>query len=171
MINPTNSQRLESDLDLVYAGSKDQVIMIEGSANELPEEDFIAALHFAQENVAKICAAQEELRGICGKPKREYELTLAKPELLEIGYQVAGDRIEEAIYAPNKIQRQKQVGALRDEVEVAIKAAYPEATDFDVEQVFEYIQKKAFRISIMEQDKRPVNHNFNPLKMLTHDIK
>ena len=103
VINPTNSQRQESDLDLVYAGSKDQVIMIEGSANELPEEDFIAALHFAQENVAKICAAQEELRGICGKPKREYELTVAKPELLEIGYQVAGDRIEEAIYAPNKI--------------------------------------------------------------------
>ncbi len=170
VINPTNSQRLESDLDLVYAGSKDQVIMIEGSANELPEEDFIAALHFAQENVAKICAAQEELRGICGKPKREYELTLAKPELLEIGYQVAGDRIEEAIYAPNKIPRQKQTGALRDEVEAAIKAAYPEATDFDVEQVFESIQKKAFRISIMEQDKRADGRAIKQLRPLEAEV-
>ncbi len=170
IINPTNDERLESDLDLVYAGSKDQVIMIEGSAKELPEEDFIAALHVAQENVAKICAAQEELRGICGKPKREYELTLAKPELLEIGYQVAGDRIEEAIYAPNKIQRQKQVGALRDEVEAAIKAAHPEATDFDVEQVFEYIQKKAFRISIMEQDKRADGRAIKQLRPLHAEV-
>ena len=170
VINPTNSQRTESDLDLVYAGSKDQVIMIEGSANELPEEDFIAALRFAQENVAKICAAQEELRGMCGKPTREYELTLAKPELLEIGYQVAGDRIEDAIYAPNKIQRQKQVGALRDEVEAKIKETYPEATDFDVEQVFEYIQKKAFRISIMEQGKRADGRAIKQLRPLSAEV-
>ncbi len=170
VINPTNSQRLESDLDLIYAGTKDQVIMIEGSAKELPEADFIAALHVAQENVAKICAAQEELRAACGKPKREYELTVAKPELLEIGYQVAGDRIEEAIYAPNKVQRQKQVGALRAEVEAAIKAAHPESTDFDVEQVFEYIQKKAFRISIMEHDKRADGRAIKQLRPLCAEV-
>ena len=63
--------------------------------------------------------------------------------MLEIGYEIAGDRIEEAIYAPSKVERQKKVGALRDEVEAAIKERHPEATDFDVEQVFEYIQKKA----------------------------
>ncbi len=170
VINPTNDVREESDLDLVYAGTKDQVIMIEGSALELPEEEFIKALRFAQENVAIICAAQEELRGICGKEKREYSLTLAKPELLEIGYQIAGDRIEQAIYAPNKVQRQKQVGALRDEVEAAIKAAYPEASAFDVEQVFEYIQKKAFRISIMENGKRADGRGLKDLRPLAGEI-
>ena len=170
VINPTNAQREESTLDLVYAGTKDQVIMIEGSANELPEADFVAAMRFAQENVAKICAAQEELRGLCGKPTREYELTLAKPELLEIGYQIAGSRIEEAIYAPNKVQRQKQVGALRDEVEAAIKEAHPDATAFDVEQVFEYIQKKAFRISIMEQGKRADGRSIGELRKLVGEI-
>lgn len=121
VINPTNSQREHSQLDLVFAGTKDQVIMIEGSANELPEEDFIAALRVAQENVKVICEKQEELRAVCGKEKRAYELCLAKPELLEIGYEIAGDRIEEAIYAPSKVERQKKVGALRDEVEAAIK--------------------------------------------------
>ncbi len=166
IINPTNQEREESDLDLVYAGTKDQVIMIEGSALELPEADFVAALRLAQENVAIICAAQEELRGLCGKETRDYELVVAKPELLEIGYQIAGDRIEEAIYAPNKLQRQKQVGALRNEVEAAIKSAHPESTDFDVEQVFEYIQKKAFRISIMENDKRADGRGLKQLRQL-----
>ncbi len=170
IVNPTNPQREESDLDLVYAGSKDQVIMIEGSANELPEADFIAALRFAQEQVAIICAAQEELRGLCGKETRDYELVLAKPELLEIGYQIAGDRIEEAIYAPNKLQRQRQVGALRDEVEAAIKQSHPDSTDFDVEQVFEYIQKKAFRISIMEQNKRADGRDLHQLRQLVGEI-
>ena len=169
-INPTNSQREHSQLDLVFAGTKDQVIMIEGSANELPEEDFIAALRVAQENVKVICEKQEELRAVCGKEKRAYELCLAKPELLEIGYEIAGDRIEEAIYAPSKVERQKKVGALRDEVEAAIKERHPEATDFDVEQVFEYIQKKAFRISIMEKDKRADGRALKQLRPLTAEV-
>ena len=170
VINPTNSQREHSQLDLVFAGTKDQVIMIEGSANELPEEDFIAALRVAQENVKVICEKQEELRAVCGKEKRTYELCLAKPELLEIGYEIAGDRIEEAIYAPSKVERQKKVGALRDEVEAAIKERHPEATDFDVEQVFEYIQKKAFRISIMEKDKRADGRALKQLRPLTAEV-
>ena len=170
VINPTNSQREHSQLDLVFAGTKDQVIMIEGSANELSEEDFIAALRVAQENVKVICEKQEELRAVCGKEKRAYELCLAKPELLEIGYEIAGDRIEEAIYAPSKVERQKKVGALRDEVEAAIKERHPEATDFDVEQVFEYIQKKAFRISIMEKDKRADGRALKQLRPLTAEV-
>lgn len=170
IINPTNSQRENSQLDLVFAGTKDQVIMIEGSALELPEEDFIAALRLAQENVKIICEKQEELRSICGKEKRSYELCLAKPELLEIGYEIAGDRIEDAIYASSKVERQKKVGALRNEVEAAIKERHPEATDFDVEQVFEYIQKKAFRISIMDKDKRADGRALKQLRPLTAEI-
>lgn len=170
VINPTNAQREESELDLVYVGNKTDVIMIEGAAHELSEEDFIQALRFAQENVTRLCEAQEELARQCGKPKRSYELIVAKPELLEIGYEIAGDRIEDAIYADSKVERQKKVGALRDEVETAIKERYPEATDFDVEQVFEYIQKKAFRISIMEKGKRADGRDLKELRPLTAEI-
>lgn len=170
VINPTNTQRKESSLDLVYVGNKTDVIMIEGAANELPEEEFVQALRFAQENVAKLCEAQEELARVAGKPKRSYELMLAKPDLLEIGYEIAGDRIEDAIYADSKVERQKKVGALRDEVEAAIKERHPEATDFDVEQVFEYIQKKAFRISIMEKNKRADGRELKQLRPLMAEI-
>ncbi len=170
VINPTHEQREESDLDLVYVGNKTDVIMIEGQADELPEEDFVKALHAAQEAVAKIIAAQEELVAAAGKPKREYELTVAKDELLEIGYEIAGDRIEEAIYAPTKTERAKKVGALRDEVEAAIKERVPEATDFDVEQVFEYIQKKAFRISIMEKGVRADGRAIGDLRPLYGEV-
>jgi polyribonucleotide nucleotidyltransferase len=97
VINPTHDQREESDLDLVYVGSKNEVIMIEGSALEMPEPEFVKSLHFAQAAVQQIVAAQEQLIAKCGKPKREYTVTVAKKDLLEVAYEIAGDRIEAAI--------------------------------------------------------------------------
>jgi polyribonucleotide nucleotidyltransferase len=170
LINPTHDERAESDLDLIYVGDKTNVIMIEGQADELPEDEFIKALHFAQEAVAKLVAAQEELTKLAGKEKRSYELTVAKDNLLEIAYEIAGDRIEAAIYAPSKTERAKKVGALRDEVEAAIKERAPEATDFDVEQAFEYLQKKAFRISIMEKGVRADGRSINDLRTLYGEV-
>jgi polyribonucleotide nucleotidyltransferase len=170
IINPTFDERSESDLDLVYVGNKTDVIMIEGAANEIPEEEFVKALYFAQEAVQKLIAAQEELVALAGKAKRDYTVTVAKDELLEIGYEVAGSRIEEAIYAASKVERGKKVGILRDEVEAQIKARYPESTDFDVEQVFEYIQKKAFRISIMDKGLRADGRKIGDLRPLFAEI-
>jgi polyribonucleotide nucleotidyltransferase len=166
VINPTHDERENSDLDLIYVGNKQDVIMIEGAADELPEADFIAALHHAQTAVQKIIAAQEELVKLAGKEKRTFDPILAKENLLEIGYEIAGSRIEEAIYAPTKTERARKVGALRDEVEAAIKERAPEATDFDIEQTFEYIQKKAFRISIMDKGVRADGRTIDQLRPL-----
>ncbi|MFM7606622.1 MAG: polyribonucleotide nucleotidyltransferase [Prosthecobacter sp.] len=154
VVNPTHSQREASDLDLVYVGNKTDVIMIEGAANELPEADFVRALHFAQSEVSKIVIAQEELTKLAGKAKREVPLMLVRDELLEIAYAIAGDRIEGALYTPSKVARGKAVGALKDEVEAAIKAKFPEATGFEISQAFDYLQKKAFRISILDKKNR-----------------
>ncbi len=167
IINPTQSQRLDSDLDLVYVGNKTDVIMIEGAANELPEAEFVKALHFAQGEVTKIVAAQEELTKLAGKPKREVPLMLVKDELLEIAYAVAGDRIEGALYTPSKVARGKAVGALKDEVAEAIKAKFPEATAFEVSQAFDYLQKKAFRISILDKQSRCDGRGIDQLRPLS----
>lgn len=170
VINPTHDQRENSDLDLVYVGNKTDVIMIEGQADELPEEEFIKALHFAQEAVTKLVEVQEQLVKLAGKEKRTFDAVLAKENLLEIAYEIAGDRIEAAIYAPTKTERAKKVGALRDEVEAAIKERAPEATDFDVEQAFEYLQKKAFRISIMDKGVRADGRSINQLRPLYGEV-
>ncbi|MCU0778648.1 MAG: polyribonucleotide nucleotidyltransferase, partial [Akkermansiaceae bacterium] len=170
VINPTHDQRENSDLDLIYVGNKTDVIMIEGQADELPEDEFIKALHFAQLAVTKLVEAQEELVKLAGKEKRGFDAILAKENLLEIAYEIAGDRIEGAIYAPTKTERARKVGALRDEVEAAIKERAPEATDFDVEQAFEYLQKKAFRISIMEKGVRADGRGIGDLRPLYGEI-
>ena len=170
LINPTHDERAESDLDLVYVGSKNDVIMIEGSALELPEPEFIKSLHFAQAAVQKIIAAQEELIAKCAKPKREYTVTVAKDELLEVAYEIAGSRIEDAIYAASKVERGKKVGALRNEVEAAIMERFPQTTEFEIEQAFEYLQKKAFRISIMEKGLRADGRKVGDLRPLYGEV-
>src|SRR5215469_10954203 len=65
--NPTHSQMLDSDLDLVYVGNETELVMFEGSANEISEADFNAALKFGQEAIQPMIAAQNELRTRCGK--------------------------------------------------------------------------------------------------------
>jgi len=170
IINPTFEQREESDLDLVYVGNKTDVIMVEGAGDEVPEEEFVKALEHAQVAVTKLVEAQEELVRLAGKEKREYTVTVAKDDLLAIGYEIAGDRIEDAIYAASKVERAKKVGALRDEVEAAIKERNPATTDFEIEQVFEYIQKKAFRLSIMEKGVRADGRTPAELRPLIAEI-
>ena len=168
--NPTHSQRERSDLNLVYAGTADQVIMIEGEAKEMPESEFIASLHFAQAQVALMVAAQVELVGLAPKEKREMPLFAVRDALNDIAYQVAGDRIEGAIYNASKAARGKAVGALKNEVKGAILTQFPDATPFEVSQAFENLQKKAFRRSILDHGKRADGRGTLDLRQLSGEV-
>jgi polyribonucleotide nucleotidyltransferase len=168
--NPTHSQRVESDLDLVYVGTRDEVIMIEGAAHEMPEAEFIQALEFAHSQARLMVEAQLELAAKVGKAKREVPLMLVKDELLEVAYAVAGDRIEAAIYLPSKVARGKAVEGLRDEVSAAVKQKYPDATPFEISQAFDYLQKKAFRISILDKGVRCDGRKLDELRRLGAEV-
>ncbi|EDY18898.1 Polyribonucleotide nucleotidyltransferase [Chthoniobacter flavus Ellin428] len=168
--NPTHSQMADSDLDLVYVGNATDVIMIEGAGDEVPEEQFIAALHFAQTEVSKIVALQQELAQKVGKAKRQAALFTVKDELMEVAYAVAGDRIEAAIYNKSKVARQKAIAALKDEVSAAIIAKYPEATKFEISQAFDYLQKKAFRVSILDKQTRCDGRGLDQIRDLSAEV-
>jgi polyribonucleotide nucleotidyltransferase len=154
IVNPTHTERQDSDLNIVYVGSEKDIIMIEGEANEVPEEEFIKALDFAQAHVQTLVALQKDLAAKAGKPKRNVTLMPPREELLEIAYSVAGDRIEAAIYTPGKVARMKAIDALKEEVQNAIIEKNIECTPFDISQAFEYLEKKAFRISILDRKTR-----------------
>jgi polyribonucleotide nucleotidyltransferase len=168
--NPKHSDRVNSDLNLVYVGNENDVIMIEGEADELPETEFVKALHFAQAEVKKIVAAQKELAAKVGKTKREMPLFVVKDEIMEVAYQVAGDRIEGAIYTPSKVDRIKAVNALKDEVEAAIKAKFPEVTPFEISSAFDYLQKKAFRVSILDKSVRCDGRGLDQIRPLSAEV-
>jgi polyribonucleotide nucleotidyltransferase len=165
--NPTHAQRAESDLDLVYVGTENDVIMIEGAGNEIPEEEFIKALEFGHVEAVKMIVAQKELAAMVNKAKREMPLFTVKDEVMEVAYEIAGSRIEGALYTPSKVARSKAVNALKDEVGTAIKAKFPEATPFEISQAFDYLQKKAFRVAILDRKSRCDGRGLGDLRQLS----
>jgi polyribonucleotide nucleotidyltransferase len=168
--NPTHAEREQSDLDLIYVGTENDVIMIEGAAKELPEADFIKSLEFAHGHAREMIRAQKELAAKVGKPKREMPLLQVNPDLLEIAYTVAGERIEGALYTPGKVARSKAIEALREEVKKSILEKNPEADKFSINQAFDYVQKKAFRKSILEKQKRMDGRGYQDLRQIDCEV-
>ncbi|MDQ2825149.1 MAG: polyribonucleotide nucleotidyltransferase [Verrucomicrobiota bacterium] len=168
--NPTHDERVESDLDLIYVGTENDVIMIEGAAKEIPEADFVKALEFAHGHAREMIRIQKELAAQVGKPKREMPLLHVDPTLLDIAYQVAGDKIEGALYTEGKVARSKAVEALREQVKAAIVEKHPEADKFAITQAFDYVQKKAFRKSILEKQKRMDGRGYQDLRQITCEV-
>jgi polyribonucleotide nucleotidyltransferase len=168
--NPMHAEREQSDLDLVYVGTENDVIMIEGTANEIPEAEFVKALEFAHGHAREMIRIQKELAEHVRKPKREMPLLQVKPELLEIAYQVAGERIEGALYTEGKVARAKAVGALREEVKMSILEKHAETDAFSISQAFDYVQKKAFRKSILEKQKRMDGRGYQDLRQITCEV-
>ena len=168
--NPTHAEREQSDLDLVYVGTENDIIMIEGAAREVPEADFLKALEFAHGHAREMIRIQNELAARVGKPKREMPLLHVNQDLLEIAYRVAGDRIEGALYTDGKVARAKAIDALREEVKMSILEKHPEADKFSISQAFDYVQKKAFRISVLDKQKRVDGRSYQELRPISCEI-
>src|SRR5437870_5082415 len=154
--NPTHAQMQDSDLDLVYVGNTSDVAMFEGSAKEISEADFNAALAFGQECCQPLIAAQKELAARAGKKKREITVNIVPDEILQEAKSLVGDRIVTALLTPGKLARESACEAIQDEVGATLteKFGAEKVTDFVVNDAFYYIQKEAVRSLILNHGKR-----------------
>src|SRR6266436_5535730 len=116
VVNPTHAQMLESDLDLVYVGNETDLVMYEGSAKEITEADFNAALKFGQEAIQPQISAQKDLAARAGKHKRQILLNIVPEEILNEAKSLAGDRIAAALLTPGKLAREAAVSLLTEEI-------------------------------------------------------
>ena len=168
--NPTHTERELSDLELVYVGTENDVIMIEGAAHEVPEEDFVKALDFAHDHAREMIRIQKELASKVGKSKRDLPLITVNQAILDVAYQVIGDRIEGALYKPSKVERTQAINVLKEEVKTAVLEKYPDADKFAISQAFDYVQKKAFRVSVLEKQKRMDGRNYQDLRPISCEV-
>jgi len=168
--NPTHSEMLDSTLDLVYVGNEEEVMMIEGAAEEISEDDFNKALEFARTQVKEMCALQRELTQKAGKPKRTPILRLPRESILEEARALVGERIVPALLTPSKLEREAQVAKLRDEVIATLTPKYPDITTFEIGQAFEYIQKRAVRDSILNNGKRSDGRALDQVRPLSGEV-
>ena len=168
--NPTHDERAQSDLDLVYVGTENDVIMIEGSAKEMPEGEFTKALEFAHGYAREMIQAQKDLAARVGKSKRDVQLLHINQEMVDIARQVAGDRLEQALSTEGKSARAKAIDALREEVKTAILEKFPETDSFAISQAFDFVEKKTFRAGILEKQKRVDGRGYSDLRPITCEV-
>jgi polyribonucleotide nucleotidyltransferase len=168
--NPTHDERAQSDLDLVYVGTENDVIMIEGSAKEMSEAEFTKALEFAHGYAQEMIRAQKDLATRVSKPKRDAQLLQINQDLVDIARQVVGDRLEQALRSEGKHARSKAIDALREEVKTAILEKSPEADSFAICQAFDFIEKKTFRASILEKQQRVDGRGYSDLRPIACEV-
>jgi polyribonucleotide nucleotidyltransferase len=169
--NPTHAQMAESDLDLIYVGNKRDIVMYEGSANEISEADFNAALVFAQEACQPIIAAQEQLASK-GKQKRQITLNIVPEDILKEAKSLAGQRMVPALLTPGKMAREAAVKAITEEVgkKLVEKFGEEKVTEFVLKDAFYYIQKEAVRALIMKDGKRLDGRDFNTVRPIVSEV-
>ena len=155
VVNPTNEQMYDSSLDLIYVGSEKEMMMIEGSADQMPEDRFVEALEYAHEQIQEIITAQRELAKICGKEKKVFDLVKAPDDVLALCKEITGSRMDEAIFADSKQARAEAVDVIKADALVACEEKFGE--DFNPDHVkiaFEAIQEEVYRENILIRGKR-----------------
>jgi polyribonucleotide nucleotidyltransferase len=170
--NPTHPQMTESDLDLVYVGNETDLVMFEGSAKEISEADFNAALQFGHQAIQPGIAAQKDLAARVGKPKRQISLKIVPEEILAQTRALAGERIVTAMLTPGKLAREAAVSALTQEIAKKLVEQFGEekVTEFVLKDAFYYIQKQAARRLIMDHDKRLDGRGFDQVRPIYCEV-
>lgn len=172
VINPTNDQIFDSTLDLIYVGNEKEMMMIEGSADQMPEERFLEALETAHQAIQPIIAAQKELAAKVAKEKKTFELYAVKPDYLEKVRGLIADRLAEVIEIPGKLERQEAVAALEEEVCEKLLAEMGEDT-FESDQVrlaFEELQEVLFRENVLKKGTRMDGRGPKDLRNITAEV-
>ena len=152
--NPTAEELEKSDIEIVVAASKDAVIMVEGGADVVSEEEMLEAVFFGHEAVQPILAAQEELKRLAGVPKREIAPPAVDAELKGKVQDLAYQKIKDAVRIESKGERHDRIDAVAVEVQEALKADYEGRAkeiggflnDLEYELVREHILKDGVRI-------------------------
>jgi len=156
VVNPTNEESFESTLDLIYVGNEKEMMMIEGSADQMPEDRFIEALEFAHQAIQPIIKAQKDLAAQLGVEKAAFDLVKVEERYLSRCREIVGERLPEAVFQPVKQDRQAAVDALKDACKEKLKDEFGEE-DFEPGQIsmaFEELQEDVYRNNILEQGKR-----------------
>jgi len=170
--NPTHDERAQSDLDLIYVGNATDVIMFEGSAKEITEDDFKAALRFGQECCQSLIQVQRDLVSKAGRPKREITLSKVPDDVFAEAEKLAGNRMVPALLNKSKMTRENAVTGLLEEISKKLVEKFGEeiVTESVAKEAFYYIQKAAVRSLIIDEGKRLDGRGMEDIRPISCEV-
>ena len=170
VVNPTNAQRDLSDLDLVVAGTKDAIVMVEAGAREVSESVVLDAFDAAHAEIRRICELQQQLRQDVGKEKLAVTYTpkFNDEQLQELLSQF-GDQLKTAMQTTGKHARRDAMKGVRDAVIATVPADDVEKVT-SVAAAFNEMEVQIFRNLMLNEQKRVDGRRFDEIRPITIDL-
>ena len=169
IVNPTAQEREKSDLHLVVSGTKDAVMMVEAGSKEVSEEVMLEAIMFAHDNIKKIVEFVEEIKSQIGKPKSEYKVFKVEEEINEKVREFATEKMLTAIRTVEKLERQANIDAVKEETMAHFEEAYPENRK-DIDEVLYNIIKEQVRRLITVEKIRPDDRALDEIRPIACEV-
>ncbi|MGE4453192.1 MAG: polyribonucleotide nucleotidyltransferase [Sphaerochaeta sp.] len=172
IVNPTFSEIEKSELDIVVAGTRDGITMVEGGANEVSEEIMLEAIATAQPVITKLCDAQLELRELAGKEKLPIIESTVDLSWLEPVREFAYPLIKEASFVKGKMERYAALALVHDQVKEKFSdlIAEDEARDGQLSGLFEDLEYEILRSSILNDGVRTDGRKVDEIRPITCEV-
>ena len=170
VLNPTNAQLAESPMNLVVAGTADAVSMLEGQADEISEEDLLAAIVFARDGVREIIRLQNELVELAGVKTATVEPEAESPLLAQLEERYT-ERMMASHQVPGKFARRKALRAVEDEaVAELVTEAEGCPTEAEVRGLFDKLEKRACRTLILRESRREDGRELDTVRAIGSEV-
>ncbi len=166
IVNPTVEETEASDINLIVAGSKTGIIMVEGGGDFVSEAEMLEAIFFGHEKMQPIIELQEKLRESIGKPKREFVPPEKDAELVARVEEIATDKIKSALTVMEKIERRTALSAAKGEVYEALGEAYADRRS-EVSEAYGDLVKSISRKMIVSEQRRIDNRKLDQIRPIT----
>ncbi len=166
VINPTIEQAEHSDINLIVAGSRTGITMVEGGGEFVSESDMIEAIFFAHREMQPIIDLQDKLRESIGKPKRVFTAPEKDQELVGKVEAIARDKIVSALSVREKIDRRAALSAAKDAVKAELEEAFEER-GAEVSAIFNDQVKSISRDMIVSKQQRIDNRKTDEIRLIT----
>ncbi|HCJ12039.1 MAG TPA: polyribonucleotide nucleotidyltransferase [Opitutae bacterium] len=168
VVNPTNEQLFESRLDLIYVGNEKDMMMIEGSADQLEEARFLEALELAHKAIQPILAAQKELAEEVKKEKFAFTPVLPDTRIFDICKKHEAE-LAQALFLTGKKERENAVAAVKQFAIAAVKEVLGEENvdENHIRMAFEMLMEEAYRSNILESNKRADGRGIDDLRQIS----
>ncbi len=167
--NPTVEQQGKSDLNLVVAGTRDAVLMVEAGAYELSEETMLDAISYGHEVIKEIVAFQDKIVAEVGKPKREIKLYDVDAELNRSVRAFATERLVTAVQNADKLTREEEIKKVKTETAEHFAEIYPE-NQKEISYVLQKILKETVRKMITIDKIRPDGRKVDEVRPITCEV-
>jgi len=154
VVNPTHKERESSDIDLVYASTRDLPLMIEGAAKQISEADLLQAMKTAHAECVKIIDAQVELRRKLGLPDKVVEIPKQDVTILNAARDLGRKTLSEALLIAGKLERQDKVEAVKTDLQARLLERFPEMTEEQFRAAFDALEIETVRRNVLEHGRR-----------------